>query len=105
MPVILKHEGGSIFMVEKRTYQRNGGFLFKMIVVDKENNIVTLESGGCGWGLIDPRTGAGTGMDWVKVIAKGVVDKATVKRIMMIETPTEFDAVYSLLYERFKSIK
>ena len=99
---ILKRESDKVLMVENRTYMWNGGFKFKMIVVDKENKMVTLERGGVGWAEIDPRTGTGTGMDWVKIVAEGQVDDGTIKRIRMIETSEEFDAVYSILYEQLK---
>jgi hypothetical protein len=36
-------------------------------------------------------------------VAEGPADDSTIKRIRMIETPEEFDAVYDLLYEQFKS--
>jgi hypothetical protein len=103
MPII-KSESERVLMVENRTYHWNGGFTFKMIVLDKVSGVVTLERGGCGWGLIDPRTGAGTGMDWVRVVAEGVVEdnKMLYRRLKMVETPEEFDAIYSLLYDQLK---
>ena len=100
---MLKREVGKILMVEKRTYTGNGGFKFKMITVDMEDKVVVLERGGFGWSEIDPKTGTFTGMDWVRVVAEGgPVSDSTIKRIRMIETPEEFDAIYDLLYEQFK---
>jgi hypothetical protein len=91
-------------MVEKREYTKNGGFTYKMIVFDKEDGWIMLKKGGCGWSLIDPRTGAGTGMDWVKVVAEGSTEKESLyKRLKMIETPEQFDAAYDLIYEELKS--
>jgi len=104
MPVVLKHETEKVLMVEKREYTKNGGFLYKMIVFDREDGWITLEKGGYGWSMIDPKTGAGTGMDWVHVVAEGQVGEkeSMYKKLKMIETPEQFDAAYSILYEQLK---
>jgi len=105
MPVVLR-ETEKVLMVEKREYTKNGGFLYKMIVFDKEDGWIVLEKGGYGWSMIDPKTGAGTGMDWVRVVAEGPVEprekESMYKKLKMIETPEQFDAAYSILYEQLK---
>ena len=103
MPVV-KREIGRMLIVEKREYTKNGGFLYKMIVFDREDGWITLEKGGYGWSMIDPKIGAWTGMDWVRVVAEGQVGEkeSMYKKLKMIETPEQFDAAYSILYEQLK---
>jgi hypothetical protein len=105
--LVLKHETEKVLMVEKREYTKNGGFLYKMIVFDKEDGQITLMRGGCGWSMIDPKTGVGTGMDWVRVIAEGPIEEkeSMCKKLKMIETPEQFDVTYSILYEQLKQSK